>query len=158
LIGINLHKLILKATDIIKYSKKIVVFTGAGSSTESGIADFRSKGGLWSRYDPSIYANYHYFLQDPGKFCKMNNELVNILLNSKSNLIHYAVANLEKLGKIDAVITQNIDALHKAADSGETTLIYELHGSYKKLECINCKKQFEFEEIETNNVKYPVCE
>ena len=151
------EELIIQAAEIIKHSKKIVVFTGAGSSTESGISDFRSEGGLWSRYDPSIYANYHYFLQDPSKFWKMHNELVDILQNSKPNPIHVSVAQLEKLGKVDAIITQNVDALHQAAGSGETIPIYELHGSYKKLECIKCKKQFKFEEVETYNVKYPVC-
>jgi len=60
--------LLKKAVEIIRNSNNIVVFTGAGSSTESGIADFRSEGGLWSRYEPSIYANYFYFLEDPSKF------------------------------------------------------------------------------------------
>jgi NAD-dependent deacetylase len=149
-----------KATEIVKNSEKIVVFTGAGASTESGIADFRSEGGLWSRYDPSIYASYHYFLEDPSKFWTMHNELVDIVVNAKPNPIHNAVVELEKLGKIIAIITQNVDALHQRAGSGtyNNIPIYELHGSYEKLECIRCKKEFLFEEVETKNVKYPVCE
>ncbi len=149
-----------KATEIVKNSKKIVVFTGAGASTESGIADFRSEEGLWSRYDPSIYASYHYFLEDPSKFWTMHNELVDIVVNAKPNQIHKAVVELEKLGKIIAIITQNVDALHQRAGSGtyNNIPIYELHGSYEKLECIRCKKEFLFEEVETKNVKYPVCE
>ncbi|MFW9952107.1 MAG: NAD-dependent deacetylase [Candidatus Thorarchaeota archaeon] len=154
----NNQTLIIEAAEIIRNSKKIVVFTGAGSSTESGIADFRSEGGLWSRYDPSIYANYHYFLQDPSKFWKMHNELVDLLQDSKPNAIHKAVAKLEKLGKVNAIITQNIDALHQAAGSGEIIPIYELHGSYKQLECVKCSKQYKFEEVESKNVKFPVCE
>jgi NAD-dependent deacetylase len=152
------EELINAAVEIIRNSHKIVVFTGAGSSTESGIADFRSEGGLWSRYDPSIYANYNYFVRDPSKFWKMHNELIDIFQTSKPNPIHTSVAILEKLGKVEAIITQNIDALHQAAGSGEMIPIYELHGSYKKLECIKCKKQFKFEEVDTKNVNFPVCE
>ena len=151
--------LLTEATKIIKISKKIVVFTGAGSSTESGIADFRSEGGLWSRYDPSIYANYFYFLQDPSKFWEMHNELVEILTKAQPNLIHTSIVELEKLGKIKAIITQNIDGLHQRAGSGsfKDIPIYELHGSYLTLECIKCKKEYQFEEVNTDNVKFPVC-
>ena len=154
------EKNLIEATEIVKNSKKIVVFTGAGASTESGIADFRSEGGLWSRYEPSIYASYHYFLEDPSKFWTMHNELVDIVVNAKPNPIHYAVVELEKLGKMIAIITQNVDGLHQRAGSGtyNNIPIYELHGSYEKLECIRCKKEFLFEEVETKNVKYPVCE
>ena len=67
------EKQITDAANIIKESNYIVVFTGAGISTESGIDDFRSEGGLWSRYDPAIYASYHYFLDDPSKFWEMQN-------------------------------------------------------------------------------------
>lgn len=154
------EKLLSKAADIIKNSKNIVVFTGAGSSTESGIADFRSEGGLWSRYDPSIYANYHYFLQDPSKFWEMHNELVEILSEAQPNLIHYSVVELENLGKVKAVITQNIDGLHQRAGSTafKDIPIFELHGSYLTLECIECKKEFQLNEINTKNVKFPICE
>jgi NAD-dependent deacetylase len=153
------NSLLNEAVKIIKESKNIVVFTGAGSSTESGIADFRSEGGLWSRYDPSIYANYFYFLEDPSKFWEMHNELVDILIKAEPNDIHIGVLELEKRGKVNAIITQNVDALHQKAGSGtyNSVPIYELHGSYIKLECIECKKEFAFEEVETENVKYPVC-
>lgn len=152
--------LIKEAAKIIRNSNNIVVFTGAGSSTESGIADFRSEGGLWSRYEPSIYANYFYFLEDPSKFWEMHNELVDILIKAKPNDIHLGVVELEKRGKVSAIITQNVDALHQKAGSGtiNSVPIYELHGSYIKLECIKCKKEFEFDEVETINVKYPVCD
>lgn len=154
------EKLISQAADIIKSSKEIVVFTGAGSSTESGIADFRSEGGLWSRYDPSIYANYHYFLQDPSKFWEMHNELVEILSEAQPNLIHYSVVELENLGMVKAIITQNIDGLHQRAGSSafKDIPIFELHGSYLTLECIECKKEFQIEEINTKSVRFPVCE
>lgn len=152
--------ILTETVKIIKKSKEIVVFTGAGSSTESGIADFRSEGGLWSRYDPSIYANYYYFLQDPSKFWHMHNELVAILTKAQPNLIHTSIVELEKLGKIKAIITQNIDGLHQKAGSGSFNEIpiYELHGSYLTLECVKCKKEYQFEEVNTINVKFPICE
>ncbi len=151
--------LLKEAAKIIQKENDIVVFTGAGSSTESGIADFRSEGGLWSRYDPSIYANYFYFLKDPTKFWEMHNDLVDILVKAEPNDIHLGVVALEKLGKVSAIITQNIDSLHQKAGSGSYSdiPIYELHGTYRKLECIECKNEYHFEEIETKNIQYPVC-
>ena len=151
--------LLEKAVQIIRNSNNIVVFTGAGSSTESGIADFRSEGGLWSRYEPSIYANYFYFLEDPSKFWEMHNELVEILIKAEPNDIHLGVVELEKRGKVSAIITQNVDALHQKAGSGtyRSVPIYELHGSYIKLQCIECRKEFDFDQVETKGIKYPVC-
>ena len=93
------EKKIDEAVEIIKNSNYIVVFTGAGHSTESGIADFRSEGGLWSKFDPSIYASYYYFLQDPSLFWKMHSELEDIVVNAEPNPGHHAIAELEKLGK-----------------------------------------------------------
>lgn len=151
-------KLIDEAAKIIKDSHFIVVFTGAGISTESGIADFRSEGGLWSRYDPSIYASYFYFLQDPSKFWTMHKELEDIVTDAEPNPAHYAIAELEKMGKIKVIITQNIDMLHQRAGSGENgAAIYELHGSYGTLHCIKCGKEYDYKEIDTKNVEYPVC-
>jgi len=149
-----------KAADIIKNSDHIVVFSGAGISTESGIPDFRSEGGLWSKYDPNIYANYNYFLKDPTPFWTMHNELTDDLEEAKPNAAHKAIAELEKMGKVKAIITQNVDMLHQRAGSGsyEDIPIYELHGAYRKLECIKCGKEYEFDEIDTKNVDYPVCE
>ncbi|MFX0069857.1 MAG: NAD-dependent deacetylase [Candidatus Hermodarchaeota archaeon] len=153
-------KQIADVANIIKNSKYIVVFTGAGISTESGIADFRSEGGLWSRYDPSIYASYHYFLEDPSKFWEMHNELHDILEKAEPNPAHYAIAELEKMEKVKAIITQNIDMLHQKAGSGTYSKIpiYELHGAYGIYECIKCKKTWEPFEIETKSVRYPECD
>jgi len=152
------EKLIKKAVKIIKNSNHIVVFTGAGISTESGIADFRSEGGLWSRYDPSIYASYFYFLQDPSKFWEMHKELEEIVTEADPNPAHYAIAELEKMGKILAVITQNIDMLHQRAGTTSYNVpIYELHGSYGVLHCIKCEKEYKYGELDYSGVDYPVC-
>ncbi|MFX1315991.1 MAG: NAD-dependent deacetylase [Promethearchaeota archaeon] len=147
-----------EAARIIKDSNYIVAFSGAGISTESGIDDFRSPGGLWDRYDPSIYASYQYFVKDPSKFWEMHNELEDTVGDAQPNAAHYAIAELEKLGKIKAVITQNIDMLHQKAGSGKFgAKIFQLHGEYGTLHCIKCGKEFTFNEIDTKNVNYPVC-
>jgi len=151
--------LIIKAAEIIKKSNYIVVFSGAGISTESGIDDFRSPGGLWERYDPSTYASYQYFLQDPSLFWKMHKEVEGLVGSADPNQAHICIAELEKMGKIKAVITQNIDMLHQKAGTGKYGAnIYQLHGEYGKLHCIRCKKEFGIQEIDTTNVEYPVCE
>ena len=153
------EKQITDAANIIKESNYIVVFTGAGISTESGIDDFRSEGGLWSRYDPAIYASYHYFLDDPSKFWEMQNELEGLVANAEPNPAHYAIAKLEEMGKVKAIITQNVDMLHQKAGSGKNNAkIFELHGQFGTLECIQCQKEFHYEEIDTKSVKYPVCD
>jgi len=153
------ENLINKAAEIIVSSNYIVSFSGAGISTESGIADFRGKDGLWSRYDPSIYASYQYFQRDPSKFWQMHRELEDIVEDADPNPAHYGIAELEKMGKLKAVITQNIDMLHQRAGSGvHGAKIYELHGSYGMYECINCGEEFDIDEVDTKNVRYPVCE
>ncbi len=154
------EKKIEKAVKIIQESRNIVVFSGAGISTESGIADFRSEGGLWTRYDPSIFANYYYFMQDPEPFWTMHREVESLMKDAKPNPAHYAIAELEKMGKVKAIITQNIDMLHQKAGSGSyfNVQIFELHGSYGKYHCIKCGKEFSIDEIDTKSVKYPVCE
>ncbi|MFX1338766.1 MAG: NAD-dependent deacetylase [Promethearchaeota archaeon] len=153
------EKQITDAANIIKEANYIVVFTGAGISTESGIDDFRSEGGLWSRYDPAIYASYDYFLDDPSKFWEMHKELEDLVSEAQPNLAHKAIAELEKLGKVKALITQNVDMLHQKAGSGEYGAnIYELHGQFGILECIKCRKEFHYKDIDTKSVKYPICE
>jgi len=149
-----------EAAEIIKNSENIVVFSGAGISTESGIPDFRSEDGIWSKYDASYHGSYHVFLENPKPFWKMHNELSEQLENAEPNAAHKSIAELEKMGKMKAVITQNVDMLHQRAGSGKykDIPIYELHGSYAKLECIKCGKEYDLDEIDTKNVDYPVCD
>jgi NAD-dependent deacetylase len=152
------QKKISEAAQIIKDSNYIVVFSGAGISTESGIEDFRSKGGLWSKFDPSIYASYQHFLQDPSKFWEMHNSLTETVGIAEPNQAHLSIAELEKMGKVKAIITQNVDMLHQKAGSGKYGAnIYQLHGEYGTLHCIKCGNEYSFEEIDTKNVKFPVC-
>jgi NAD-dependent deacetylase len=148
-----------KAVKIIKNSENIVVFSGAGISTESGIPDFRSENGIWSRYDPSLHANYFVFLENPEPFWTMHTELSEELDDAQPNAAHEAIAELEKMGKVNSVITQNIDMLHQKAGSGkyDDVPVYELHGSYAKIKCIDCGKEYELDEIDTKKEPYPVC-
>ncbi|KAL7715231.1 NAD-dependent deacetylase [Entamoeba marina] len=108
----------------IARANKIVVLTGAGISVASGIPDFRSHDGLWKRYDPKVYANYTNFIEHPEMFWKMCTELP-----------HFALAELHKLGKLQTLITQNVDNLHQL--SGIDNVI-ELHGTGKICHCISC--------------------
>ncbi len=108
-----MDELIQKLKDIVKNSNRIVAFTGAGISSESGIPTYRGTGGLWSKYDPAIYANIDVFLRDSTYYWNFfRDERCPMLKQAKPNAAHYALVKLEKLGKRYRVITQNIDGLH----------------------------------------------
>lgn len=129
-----------KAAHLISKANYIVAFTGAGISTESGIADFRSPGGLWERFDPAEYAEYSAFLAHPEKYWTMHKELSHIVLSAEPNPAHIALADLElKFGKLKTIITQNVDSLHSRAGN---TKIFELHGSAQTARCLSCSKEF----------------
>lgn len=115
-----------------------IAITGAGISVESGISDFRSAGGLWSRYPPNEYATMDAFLDNPDKVWDMWYELAETLKGVRPNPAHFALARLEELGHVKAVITQNIDALHHHA--GNKTVI-EYHGNADQIVCPACKRR-----------------
>jgi NAD-dependent deacetylase len=134
--------------DLILSSKRIVVFTGAGVSTESGIPDFRSPGGIWSRFDPDDFT-YQKFVRSAEtrrKTWQMLGEGT-LTTNAEPNLAHYAIAELERLGKLDCVITQNVDNLHQKAGV-PANKVFELHGNMRWAKCLNCGKRYPIEEIE----------
>jgi len=128
-----------RARELVQNAQRICALTGAGISVDSGIPDFRSEGGLWKRYDPLEYATYESFLNDPSKFWTMGRELARVILDAKPNAAHYALAELEKRGKLIGVITQNIDNLHQAAGSKR---VIELHGNYLRAYCMSCGKVY----------------
>lgn len=129
---------------MILESIQVVVLTGAGISVESGIPDFRSPGGLWTKYDPLLYGTYESFVNHPERFWEMAKELHPTLENAEPNPAHYALAELERLGKCRAVITQNIDNLHQRAGS---TDVLELHGTHRSGHCMSCRRVFTLEEM-----------
>ena len=133
---------IKSAAKMIFEARNAVALTGAGISTESGIPDFRTPGnGLWEKYDPAIYANYNVFMRDPSLYWQMATETRKIVLDAKPNPAHLALAELEKMGKLEYVITQNIDYLHQRAGSIN---VIELHGTAKTATCLQCSKKYDF--------------
>lgn len=129
---------------LILDSKEIVVFVGAGLSTESGIPDFRSPGGVWDKYDPEDFYFQNFLSSESSreKYWQMATEMYEAMKDARPNAGHFAIAELEKLGKLDCLITQNIDGLHfKAGNSEEKVL--ELHGTAMHVACLTCQKRYE---------------
>ena len=149
-------------SDIILKSSKIVVFTGAGVSTESGVSDFRSPGGIWDRFDPSEL-NYQNFLASEAnreKYWDFYKQLWPTMVEAEPNRGHYAIAELHHLGKLDCVITQNIDSLHQKSGIPEEKVI-ELHGTMQWVNCLECGKKYPREQIQSrleSGEKVPRCD
>jgi NAD-dependent deacetylase len=143
----KLDTLVDKVADLIIKAKKTVVFTGAGVSTESGIPDFRSPGGIWDKFDPDDFT-YQKFINSPETRRKQWQMLGQGPLTTevKPNPAHYAIAELNRLGKLDCVITQNIDNLHQKAGVPDGK-VFELHGNMQWAVCLNCSRRHPFTEI-----------
>jgi len=123
----------------LREAEHAVAFTGAGISTESGIPDFRSPGGVWSKNAPVLFQN---FLADPAerrRFWRMRTESMKSMLDAQPNAGHAALARLEDEGRIVALITQNIDELHQRAGSRR---VLELHGTAMIVSCLSCDKRW----------------
>jgi NAD-dependent deacetylase len=120
------------------------VLTGAGVSTESGIPDFRSPTGIWAQYDPMEYATIDAFWRDPVKVWGFYRRRFHMLRDAEPNPAHVALADLERGGWIDAVVTQNIDRLHERAGS---KAVIEVHGSYRTSSCPACGTVVGFEDV-----------
>ncbi len=133
------------ASERIKESRWITAFTGAGISTESGISDFRSKGGVWDRHRIVTYQEFIASHDARVGYWKMKKELFREMEGAQPNKAHRALAELEKTGKLKCLVTQNIDGLHQ--DSGSSNVI-ELHGTNRKAVCINCGKLWPIEDIQ----------
>jgi NAD-dependent deacetylase len=130
-------------------SKRVIVFAGAGLSTESGIPDFRSPGGVWDKYNPEDFYFQNFFASEASreKYWQMATEMWEPIKKAQPNLAHLAIAELEKLGKLDCVITQNIDGLHSRAGNSEEKVI-QLHGTAIFVSCLNCQKRYDRDEIQ----------
>ncbi len=125
--------------NIITNSNNIVFFGGAGVSTESGIPDFRSKDGLYNqkyKYPPETILSHTFFVGNTEEFYKFYRDKMNAT-KFEPNITHLKLAELEKQGKLKAIVTQNIDGLHQKAGS---KVVYELHGSIYRNYCTKCKK------------------
>ena len=140
------EKEIAELQKIIDESSRIVFFGGAGVSTESGIPDFRSADGIYHqkyKYSPEQVVSHSFFIKYPEAFYEFYKEKM-MMLDAKPNPAHLKLAELEAAGKLQAVVTQNIDGLHQAAGSKK---VLELHGSVHRNYCQSCGKLFEAEYI-----------
>jgi NAD-dependent deacetylase len=153
-------EVITAIAELIVKAKRVIVFTGAGISTESGIPDFRSPGGVWTKYKPEDFT-YQKFISSPETRRLTWQRFRDIPWTSvQPNAAHLAVAELERLGKIDCVITQNIDGLHQEAGNAPESVI-ELHGTTRWVMCLECGKRWPREEIEgwlERGVEIPLCD
>jgi NAD-dependent deacetylase len=132
----------------IRNSKHTIVFTGAGISVESGIPPFRGAKGIWNKYDPSVL-NLSYFKRDPERAWVAIKEIFyDFLEDAKPNDAHYRLTDLEKLGFIKSIITQNIDGLHHKSG---TKNVIEFHGTTSSLVCLKCGNTFDVKDIDLNN-------
>lgn len=132
----------LEFKKIVEQSNSIVFFGGAGVSTESGIPDFRSKDGLYNqkyKYPPELILSHTFFMNNTQDFYDFYKEKMNSL-KYEPNVTHIKLAELEKNGKLKAVVTQNIDGLHQMAGS---KIVYELHGSVLRNYCMKCNKFYD---------------
>lgn len=145
-----------KLKELIEKSQNIVFFGGAGVSTESGIPDFRSPDGLYSQkysVPPETILSHDYFYSDTEEFFRFYREKM-LCPEALPNAAHYALAKLEKQGKLSAVVTQNIDGLHTKAGSKR---VYELHGCADRNICRKCQRVYSAEQI-LNTTGIPRCE
>ena len=134
------HQLIQRAAKDIFDSKKTIAFTGAGISVESGIPDFRGAQGLWQKYDPEEYAHIDAFYANPDKVWLMIKDMFSLIMAAKPNPAHYGLAELEQMGLLSSIITQNVDGLHQTAGSRK---VIEFHGTHRTLSCLSCSWKME---------------
>lgn len=128
-----------RVTDLLKNANKTVIFTGAGMSTESGLPDFRTKDrGLWEKFNPDELANVHALIHNEKEFTAFYRYRLSELFKYKPHRGHYILAEWEKGGQIEGIITQNVDAFH--FDAGNKRVM-ELHGSFHSFHCHSCGKK-----------------
>jgi NAD-dependent deacetylase len=157
-----MDELIAKGTEMIRAARKILVFTGAGLSTESGIPDFRSPGGVWDKYDPSEFYFQRIVSDEKAreKYWVMSTEFYEILKDALPNRAHLAIKALEDTGKLLVIVTQNIDHLHHKAGNPPEKII-EIHGTAFFVSCLSCGKEYGRDEIQARlnaGVKIPYCD
>jgi len=152
-----------RAARWIRDAERIVVFTGAGISTESGIPDFRSPGGTWSRYnsDDLTYQKFRSHEKHRKIYWEYDRARYPAMRDALPNAAHKAVVEIEKSGRMSALITQNIDGLHQKAGSSPGK-IYELHGTVIEVTCLDCHTRWPRDEItdrmDREGVEVPYCE
>jgi len=138
-------KRLQQALALVARATRIVAFTGAGISTESGLADFRSKGGLWDRYRIVTFQEFLAGHEHRVEYWTMRKELIPALLAAQPNKAHQGLAELERAGRLRTIVTQNIDGLHQAAGNSD---VIELHGTNRTASCLTCARQWPITDIQ----------
>ena len=133
----DLNNLAERVAELIINAKRVVVFTGAGVSTESGIPDFRSKGGIWDKFQPVYFDEFMSSKEARIEYWRQKSELYHDLIKAKPNPAHISIAKLHEMGLLEAVITQNIDGLHQESGIPDDKVI-ELHGNNRRVCCMSC--------------------
>ena len=154
------EKEIAQFRSLIEEGRKAVVFTGAGISTESGIPDFRSPGGIWSKYQPIEFQDFVASEEMRREAWRRKFATDAVMKKAEPNKGHLAVAKLVQIGKVTSVITQNIDGLHQLSGVPEEKVI-ELHGNATYAACLDCRKRYELDAIRATFEKdetLPVCD
>jgi len=150
----RLEEEVARAAALLARRRRCVALTGAGISVPSGIPDFRSKGGLWERFEPETYATAAAWRRDPAMVWEMFAEAGRMLAAARPNEAHRALARLERAGVVEAVITQNIDGLHRLAGSRR---VVEFHGSGREIVCTGCPRRMPAEEVAHVPGEVPRC-
>jgi NAD-dependent deacetylase len=157
---IRAESLIEDGAKIIGSAEKVVVFTGAGVSTESGIPDFRSPGGIWTKYQPIMFQDFMNSEEMRRESWRRAKETYHLFADVEPNAAHHAIVELERMGRLDCVITQNIDNLHQKAGNSPERVI-ELHGTAMYVICMECGKRWPRAEIQgwlERGVEMPICD
>jgi NAD-dependent deacetylase len=147
------HEVVTLA-ELVRSTRPCVVLTGAGVSTESGVPDFRSAGGIWAAYDPAVVASIDGFRRDPERVWEFYGRRLDLLAGVRPNPAHVVLAELERAGLVQAVITQNVDGLHARAGSRE---VIEVHGSLASAACLECGETVRADELALPLPRCPVC-
>jgi NAD-dependent deacetylase len=143
----SLNKKISLLAEKISKSDSNVVFTGAGISTESGIPDYRSKGGIWDKFRPVYFDEFMSSKKARVEYWRRKAELYHDLVNAKPNPAHMSLVRLHEMGLLEAVITQNIDGLHQESGLPDEKVV-ELHGNTRRVRCLSCGKKIAIHEVQ----------
>jgi NAD-dependent deacetylase len=139
-----------QAADILTHAKTVIALTGAGISVESGIPPFRGKGGLWEKIDPMAVAHIDSLMNDPKRVWEVLIKDMKIILDkAKPNPAHTGLVDLEQMGILKTVITQNVDGLHQMAGNRD---VIEFHGTFARQRCMDCDSRMETSQVDLSNI------
>jgi NAD-dependent deacetylase len=158
----DLESRLERGAEIIATAGRVVAFTGAGVSTESGIPDFRGSDGLWSKYDPDDFSFPRFMrsVEARQRYWTLGRQLYAVMRTARPNAAHQALVALERLGLLDCVITQNVDDLHQRSGL-DVARIIELHGNATRVRCLECDRRYPRDAIQARleaGEVVPLCE